>query len=95
MNAGFANWAKIGGSHPYLKEPEARLGADIGCIFMTFAEHSAEQVGGLLEKTHAGLMWDISLPDFSFARDTLRVKILVIGVQLTNTGRGYLWKIED
>ena len=73
MNAVFSNLANIGGSHPYLKE--ARLRADIGCIFVTFAEHSAEQVGGLLEKTHAVLMRNFSLPDFSFARDTLRVKI--------------------
>ena len=93
MNAVFSNSAKIRGSYPYLKE--VRLLADIGCIFMTFAEHSAEQVAGLLEKTHTVLMRDFSLSDFSFARDTLQVKILVIGVPLADTGRGSLWKIED
>ena len=75
MNAVISNSAKIEGSYPYLKE--ARRHANIGCIFMPFAKHSAEQVNGLLGKVHTVLMRDFSLPDFFFARDTLWVKILV------------------
>ena len=84
----FPNSAKIGGAHPYLNE--ARLRADIGCIFMTLSAHTAEQVEGLLEKCHAVLMRDLALPDFSFARDVARVKILVTGVPLADAGRGSL-----
>jgi len=93
MNAVFANAHKIGGSHPYLKE--ARLRADIGCIFMTLSAHTAAQVGGLLEKCHAVLMRDLLLPDFSFSPGVARVKVLVTGVPLADCGRGSLWKIED
>jgi len=89
----FSTSAKIVGTHPSLKE--ARLHADIGCIFMTLSEHSAQQVEGLLGKVHAVLIWDFSFPDFSFARDTQRVKILVIGVPLADTGSGSVWKLDD
>jgi len=89
----FSNSAKIGRTYHYLKE--AHLSGDIGSIFMTFSEHSAQQVEGLLEKVQAVLMRDFALPDFSFARDTLRVKILVAGVPLANTDSGSVWKLED
>ena len=68
INAVFSSSAKIGGSHPYLKE--ARLRADIGCIFMILSEHSAQQVEGLLKKAHAVLMRDFALPDVFFTSDT-------------------------
>ena len=87
MNAVFSNSAKIEGSYPYLKEACRR--ANSGCIFMTFADHLAEQVNVLLGKVHTVLMWDFSLPDFFFARDTLWVKILVTGVLLADTGRAH------
>ncbi|PUU83068.1 hypothetical protein B9Z19DRAFT_1119869 [Tuber borchii] len=93
MNSVFANNAKIRDSHPYVKE--ARLRADIGAIFMTLAEHSAEEVGGLLEKVHAILMRDLNLPDFAFARDTRKVDVLVVGVPLADTGHGSIWRLED
>ena len=62
---------------------------------MTLSEHSAQQVDGLLEKAHAVMMRDFALPDFSFAHDTQRVKILVVGVTLADTGSGSLWRLED
>ena len=40
-------------------------------------------------------MRDFALPDFLSARDTQRVKILVVGVPLADTGSGSLWRLED
>jgi len=62
---------------------------------MTLSEHSAQQVKGLLEKIHPILKRNFSLPDFSFARETQRVKILVVGVPLAGTGSGSVWRLED
>ena len=62
---------------------------------MTLSEHTAQQVEGLFEKAHAVLMRDFALPDFSFACDTQRVKILVVGVPLADTGSDSLWRLED
>ncbi|PUU79349.1 hypothetical protein B9Z19DRAFT_1125351 [Tuber borchii] len=93
LNAFFANGTKIRGSHPYVRE--ARLRADIGSIYMTLAEHSSEEIGGMLERAHAILMREFSLPDFSFARDTKKLDILVASVPLADTGHGSVWRLED
>jgi len=40
-------------------------------------------------------MRDLGLPDFTFVRDTAKVKVQVIGVPLVDTGRGCIWRVED
>jgi len=93
MNAFFANKPKVGGSHPYVKE--TRLRSDVGCIYATLSTHSYGQVEDMLAGCHAVVMRDLGLPDFSFVRDTAKVKVLVIGVPLADTGRGSVWRVED
>ncbi|PUU74858.1 hypothetical protein B9Z19DRAFT_1067880 [Tuber borchii] len=93
INSFFTNRAKIGSGHPYLKE--ARLRRDIGCIYMTLADHSADDIYGMLAGCHTVLLRDLNLPDFMFEKDTKKVKILVLGIPLCDTGRGSLWKVED
>jgi len=93
MNAYFANQPKLGGSSPYVKE--ARLRADIRCIYARLTAHSYGQVAGMLAGCHAVVMRDLGLPDFTFVRDTAKVKVLVICVPLADTGRGSIWRVED
>ena len=93
MNAYLANQPKVGGSSPYIKE--ARLRADVGCIYATLTAHSFGQIEGMLAGCHTVLVRDLGLPDFVFARDTAKIKVLVIGVPLADTGRGSIWRVED
>ena len=69
--------------------------ADVGCIYATLTAHSYWQVAGMLACCHAVVMRDLGLPDFTFVRDTAKVKVLVIGVPLADTGRGSIWRVED
>ncbi|PUU81410.1 hypothetical protein B9Z19DRAFT_1122168 [Tuber borchii] len=93
MNAVFANSPRIRGLHLYIKK--ARMRADLGSIFIMLLEHSADKVGGFLEKCHAILMRDFGLPDFSFAKDTRKMDILVVGMPQADTGHGSIWHLED
>jgi len=93
MNSFLANQGKINGSHPYVRE--ARLRADIGCIYTTLAEHSFAQIEPWLERCHMVLVRDLALPEFAFVKDAAKIKVLVLGVPLADTGRGSIWRVED
>ena len=89
INQFLANQGKIRGTTPYVRE--ARLRKQIGCIFLTLVGHAAHEVWCMLDWCHAALMRDLGLPDFSFASDIPKIKVLVSGVPLSDTGRGSVW----
>jgi len=92
INQSLANQGKVRGTTPYVRE--ARLRNEIGCIFLTLAGHAADEVWRMLDRCHAALMRDLGLPDFSFAPDIPKIKVLVSGVPLSDTGRGSIWSTD-
>ena len=41
------------------------------------------------------LVQDLVLPDFDFSRDTVKIKVVVRGFPLADTGRESIWHVED
>jgi len=93
INAYFVKQPKVGGAHSYVKE--ARQPCDVGCIYATLAEHSNGMVESMLAGCHVVVMRDLGLPDFSFVGGLGKIKVLVIGIPLADTGRGSIWWVED
>jgi len=96
MNQTLSNLGKVSDKTPYIREARSKL--EIGCIYLTLAEHTATQVWDRLERCQSTLLREIGpsgLTNFIFHKDVAKVKILVSGVPLAPTGRGSLWKPED
>jgi len=96
MNQALSNLGKVSGKTPYIREARSKL--EIGCIFLTMAEHTATQVWDRLERCRSILFWELGpscLTNFVFHKDVAKVKVLVSGVPLAPTGRGSVWKPED
>ena len=92
INQSLANQGKIRGTTPYVRE--ARLRNEIRCISLTLSGHAADKVWRMLDRCHAALMRDLGLPDFSFAPNIPKIKVLVSGVPLSDTGRGSVWSTD-
>jgi len=96
MNQTVSNLGKVSDKTPYMREAHSKL--DIGCIYLTLAEHTATQVWDKLERCRLTLVREFGpsgLTHFVFHKDVAKVKILVSGVPLAPTGMGSLWKPED
>jgi len=96
MNQTLSNLGKVCDKTPYIREARSKL--EIGCIYLTLAEHTATQVWDRLERCRSTLLRELGpsgLTNFVFHKDVAKVKILVSGVPLAPTGRGSLWKPED
>jgi len=96
MNQTLSNLGKVSDKTPYIREARSKL--EIGCIYLTLAEHTATQVWDRLERCRSTLIRELGpsgLTNFVFHKDVAKVKILVSGVPLAPTGRGSLWKPED
>jgi len=96
MNQTLSNLGKVSDKTPYIREARSKL--EIGCIYLTLAEHTAAQVWDRLERCRSTLIRELGpsgLTNFAFHKDVAKVKILVSGVPLAPTGRGSLWKPED
>jgi len=96
MNQTLSNLGKVSDKTPYIWEARSKL--EIGCIYLTMAEHSATQVWDRLERCQSTLireLWPSSLTNFVFHKDVAKVTILVSGVPLAPTGRASQWKPED
>ena len=96
MNQTSSHLGKVSDKTPYNREARSKL--EIGCIYLTLAEHTASQVWDRLERCRSTLIRELgpsALTNFVFHKDVAKVKILVSGVPLAPTGRGSLWKPED
>jgi len=96
MNQTLSNLGKVCDKTPYIWEARSKL--EIGCIYLTLAEHTATQVWDRLERCRSTLLRELGpsgLTNFVFHKDVAKVKILVSGVPLAPTGRGSIWKPED
>jgi len=96
MNQTLSNLGKVSDKTPYIWEARSKL--EIGCIYLTLAEHTATQVWDRLERCRSTLLRELGpsgLTNFVFHKDVAKVKVLVSGVPLAPTGRGSLWKPED
>jgi len=96
MNQTLSNLGKVSDKTPYIREARSKL--EIGCIYLTLAEHTATQVWDRLESCRLTLLRELGpsgLTNFVFHKDVAKVKVLVSGVPLAPTGRGSLWKPED
>ena len=96
MNQTLSNLGKVSDKTPYIREARSKL--EIGCIYLTLAEHTATQVWDRLERCRSTLLRELSpsgLTSFAFHKDVAKVKVLVSGVPLAPTGRGSLWRPED
>jgi len=96
MNQTLSNLGKVSDKTPYIREARSKL--EIGCIYLTLAEHTATQVWDRLERCRSTFIRELGpsgLTNFVFHKDVAKVKILVSGVPLAPTGRGSLWKPED
>ena len=96
MNQTLSNLGKVSDKTPYIREAQSKL--EIGCIYLTLAEHTATQVWDRLERCRSTIIRELGpsgLTNFVFHKDVAKVKILVSGVPLAPTGRGSLWKPED
>jgi len=96
MNQTLSNLGKLSDKTPYIGEARSKL--EIGCIYLTLAEHTATMVWDRLERCRSTLIRELGpsgLTNFVFHKDVAKVKILVSGVPLAPTGRGSLWKPED
>jgi len=96
MNQTLSNLGKVSDKTPYIREARSKL--EIGCIYLTLAEHTAAQVWDRLERCRSTLIRELGpsgLTNFVFHKDVAKVKVLVSGVPLAPTGKGSLWKPED
>jgi len=96
LNQSLSNLGKVSNKTPYIREARSKL--EIGCIYLTLAEHTATQVWDRLERCRSTLLRELGpsgFTNFVFHKDVAKVKILVSGVPLAPTGRGSLWKPED
>ena len=96
MNQTLSNLGKVCDKTPYIREARSKL--EIGCIYLTLAEHTATKVWDRLERCRSTLLRELGpsgLTNFVFHKDVAKVKILVSGVPLAPTGRGSIWKPED
>jgi len=96
MNQTLSNHGKVSDKTPYIREACSKL--EIGCIYLTLAEHTATQVWDRLERCRLTLIRELGpsgLTSFVFHKNVAKVKILVSGVPLAPTGRGSIWKPED
>jgi len=96
MNQTLSNLGKVSDKTSYIREARSKL--EIGCIYLTLAEHTATQVWDRLERCRSTLIRELGpsgLTNFVFHKDVAKVKILVSGVPLAPTGRGSLWRPED
>jgi len=96
LNQTLSNLGKVHTATPYFREARPRL--NIGCIFLTLAEHTATDVWSRLGRCRVTLLREYGpngLTDFTFARDVEKMKVLVSGVPLAPTGRGSIWKVDD
>jgi len=96
MNQTLSNLGKVCDKTPYIREARSKL--EIGCIYLTLAEHTATQVWERLERCRSTLLRELGpsgLTNFVFHKDVAKVKVLVSGVPRAPTGRGSLWKPED
>jgi len=89
INQSLASQGNIRGTTPFVRD--ARLRNEIGCIFLTLAGHAADEIWHMLDRCHAALMRALGLPHFSFAPDIPKIKVLVLGVPLSDTGRDSVW----
>jgi len=95
MNQTLSNLGKVSIKTPYIREARSKL--EIGCIYLTLAEHTATQICDRLECCRSALLRELGpsgLTNFVFHKDVAKVKNLVSGVPLAPTGRGSLWKPE-
>jgi len=96
MNQTLSNLGKVSDKTPYVREARSKL--EIGCIYLTLAEHTATQVWDRLERCRSTLIRELGpsgLTNFVFHKDVVKVKVLVSGVPLAPIARGSLWKPED
>jgi len=96
MNQSLSNLGKVSDKIPYVREARSKL--EIGCIYLTLAEHTATQIWDRLERCRSTRIRELGpsrLTNFVFHKNVAKVKILVSGVPLAPTGRGSLWKPED
>jgi len=96
MNQTLSNLGKVSGKTPYIREARSKL--EIGCIYLTLAEHTATHVWDRLERCHSSLIREhgpCGLTNFVFHKDVAKFKVLVSGVPLAPTCKGSLWKPED
>ena len=96
MNQTLSNMGKVADKTPYIREARSKL--EIGCIYLTLADHTADQVWSRLDRCRSALLRELGhsgLTDFAFSKDVRKVKILVYGVPFAPTGRGSVWKPED
>jgi len=96
LNQSLSNLGKVSDKTPYIREARSKL--EIGCIYLTLAEHTAPQVWDRLERCRSTLIRELGpsgLTNFVFHKDVAKVKIMVSGVPLAPTGKGSIWKPED
>jgi len=96
MNQTLNNLGKVSDKIPYIWEARSKL--EIGCIYLTLAEHTATQIWDRLELCRSTLIRELgpsALTNFVFHKDVAKGKISVSGVPQAPTGRGSLWKPED
>jgi len=76
---------------PYIREARSKL--EIGCIYLTLAEHAATQVWDRLERCRSTLIRELGpsgLTNFAFHKEVAKVNILVSSIPLAPTGMGSL-----
>ena len=96
LNQSLSNLGMVSDKTPSIREARSKL--EIGCIYLTLAEHTATQVWDRLEQCRATLVQELGpsgLTNFVFHKDMAKVKILVSSVPLAPTGRGALWRPGD
>jgi len=95
-NQTLSNLGKGSGKPLYIGEARSKL--EIGCIYLTLADHTATVVWDKQERCLLTLIRELGpsgLTNFVFHKDVAKVKILVSGVPLAPTGRGSIWRPED
>ena len=77
-NQTLSNLGKVAEKTPYIRETRSKL--EIGCIYLTLAEHTATQVWDRLERCRSTLIRELGpsgLTNFVFHKDVAKVKVLV------------------
>jgi len=96
MNQTLSNLGKVSDKTPYIQETRSKL--EIGCVYLTLAEHTATQVWNRLDQCQLTIIRELGpsgLTNFAFHKDVEKVKILISGVPLAPNGRGSVLKPED
>jgi len=74
MNQTLSNLGKVSDKTPYIQVAHSKL--EIGCIYLTLAEHSATQVWDRLERCRSTLIRELGpsgLTNFVFHKDVAKV----------------------